>query len=205
MQGPWLFHNGARVLAAGQAEKEGKAVRQRFTVALVQGDNRLEVKAASGDGSWESEPASLTLRYEKPLDKPTLYVVAVGVSEYAQDSLQAQVRPAPTPRPVADLFQRRGKAPLPGRAGLGPCSTRRPPRTRSARRCSGPRPRPGPQDTLLLFLAGHGALVGQRYYFIPHDFEARAGKGREDDVREQGLAADVLGDFLAGKAARSGC
>jgi uncharacterized caspase-like protein len=50
---------------------------------------------------------------------------------------------------------------------------------------------------LLLFLAGHGAMVGQRYYFIPHDFQTRPGKSRDDDVRDQGVAVDVLGDFLS--------
>ena len=46
-----------------------------------------QVRAAGGPGSWDSEPARLTLRYEKPLEKPELYVLAVGVSHYAQAGL----------------------------------------------------------------------------------------------------------------------
>ena len=35
-------------------------------------------------------------------------------------------------------------------------------------------------------------MVGQRYYFLPHDFDRKA-SALSDDVRDQGLAADVLG------------
>ncbi len=52
------------------------------------------------------------------------------------------------------------------------------------------------QDTLLVFLAGHGTVLGQRYYFIPHEYQTRSDK-LEEDIRQQGLAGDVLGDWLA--------
>ena len=35
-----------------------------------------------------------------------------------------------------------------------------------------------PQDTLVVFLAGHGTMVGQRFYFIPHDFRTDPGGTR---------------------------
>jgi uncharacterized caspase-like protein len=53
------------------------------------------------------------------------------------------------------------------------------------------------QDTLVVFLAGHGSMVGQRYYFIPHELRHSDGKTLEEDVRQQGLPADALGDSLA--------
>lgn len=52
-----------------------------------------------------------------------------------------------------------------------------------------------PQDTLVVFLAGHGTMVGQRYYFIPHEFRRRAGSDLESDIRAQGLPADTLADW----------
>ncbi len=54
----------------------------------------------------------------------------------------------------------------------------------------------GPQDTLVVFLAGHGTMVGQRYYFIPHEFRRREGSDLESDIRAQGLPADTLADWL---------
>ncbi len=57
-----------------------------------------------------------------------------------------------------------------------------------------------PQDTLLLFLAGHGTMIGQRYYFIPQEFRKQAER-LEDDVRQQGLPADEFSDYLGAAAA----
>ena len=51
-------------------------------------------------------------------------------------------------------------------------------------------------DTLVVFLGGHGKMVGQRYYFIPHDFRFEA-DSFEDDIRKQGLAADALSDAIS--------
>lgn len=53
-----------------------------------------------------------------------------------------------------------------------------------------------PQDTVVLFLAGHGTMLGQRYYFVPHEFQHGAEK-LEDDIRNQGLAGDELNDAIA--------
>jgi uncharacterized caspase-like protein len=53
-----------------------------------------------------------------------------------------------------------------------------------------------PQDTFVLFLAGHGTMVGQRYYFIPHDFQV-GDRTLEDAIREAGLAGDVLDDAVS--------
>ena len=53
-----------------------------------------------------------------------------------------------------------------------------------------------PQDTLIVFLAGHGTTVGDRYFFIPHEFHPRDGVAFEAEVKKQGLSDDELGDWL---------
>jgi hypothetical protein len=50
-------------------------------------------------------------------------------------------------------------------------------------------------DALVMFLAGHGIMIGQRYYFIPHELPRQANQF-EDDVRAQGLPADKLSDAV---------
>jgi WD40 repeat protein len=195
VKGPRLLHNGSRVLAPGEAEKQGKVVRRRFEVALVEGDNRLEVTASSGDGSWDSEPARLLLRYEKPLTRPDLYVLAAGVSRYAEGSLDLKYAAADA-RDLSDLFRRRGQA-LYAKVHIQSLvdgeATREGIRAAFAEMARQAQAR----DTLVVFLAGHGSMVGQRYFFLPHDFKRREGKEVAEDVRASGLAADVLGDYLA--------
>ena len=53
----------------------------------------------------------------------------------------------------------------------------------------------GPDDAILFHVSAHGAMVGQRYYLIPHEFRSSGGQ-IQDDVRSQGLPADVIGDLL---------
>ena len=194
VEGPWLVHNGARVVARGQARKDGKVTTRTFDVLLVTGENRLEVRAASADGSWESEPARLTLRYEKPLDKPELHVVAVGVSAYAHDPLQLKLARADA-EAVAKLFRDRGTA-LYKEVHAATLLDEKATKAGIRDALKDVAKRAKPQDTLVVFLAGHGAVVGQRYYFLPHEYTPTAGGRAEDDVSRQGLPADELGDLL---------
>jgi len=195
VQGPWLMHNGARVLAPGSTRRVDDKVLRTFEVDLLEGDNRIEVCAASADGSWEAEPAVRVLRLEQPLEKPVLHLVTVGISDYAQApyKLRFARRDAEA---LAELFKHRGKAlyqeikeyPLLDEQATAEAIRRTVKQAAKAAR---------PQDTLLLFLSGHGAMVGQRYYYIPQEFHPKPNTPLNDNVRDQGLPVDVLGDFLA--------
>jgi hypothetical protein len=102
-----LFQNGARVLAESQRREEGKTAHYTFQVALVEGENRFRVTSATADGSWESEPAEIVLRYQKPLARTALHLIAVGVNKYQQETLNLKFAAADA-QAIADLFERRG-------------------------------------------------------------------------------------------------
>ncbi|MBI3467792.1 MAG: caspase family protein [Planctomycetes bacterium] len=159
IQGPWLRHNGARVASATESQRLDKALRRQFSVQLVEGENRLEAWSATSDGSWESEPAAIVLRYEK-------------------------------------LFQRRGGA-LYRQVSVHPLPDEKATRSAIQQSLEKIAKESQPQDTLVVFLAGHGTMVGQRYYFIPHEFRRQEGKTLEEDVRRQALPVDELGDQLS--------
>ena len=193
-----LYHNDTRVLAHGQARVEGRVTRRSFTVALSDRSNRFRVTASTTDGSWESEPAEVVLTYEKPLPRE-LYLVAVGINRYADATLNLSFA-ANDAEAFRALFERRGR-PLyeavhcvalldqeATKPGILEALQRFAAQTRE-------------QDTLVLFLAGHGTMVYQRYYFIPHELRRRA-EQLEDDVRQQGLPADELSDHLVAANAR---
>ena len=198
ISGLTLYQNGARVLAPGEKLRAGDRLRRSFRVALVEGENRLRVVSATADGSWESEPAEIVLRYAKPLAKSRLYVVAVGVNEYADANLNLSFA-AKDARSLAELFQQRGKA-LYEQVHLSTLTDGQAVKGAIERALKQAADQTRPQDTLLLFLAGHGVMVGQRYYFIPHEFRKQAER-LEDDIRQQGLPADELSDDLGAAAA----
>jgi hypothetical protein len=198
IKGPWLLHRNVRLLSPkGPLEKkDDKTWRQTFRARLLQGDNPLEVHAACAAGSQESEPARLTVRYERPLAKPQLYVVVVGVSKYAvaADNLNLKFASADASA-FAALFEKRGQAlyeKVHVTSLLDGDATGE--KVQSAlREAAG---KALPQDTLLVFLAGHGVLVEQCYYFLPHDFQQRKGKDLAEDVHDKGLPATVICELL---------
>lgn len=193
-----LYQNGARVLAPGEKRLDGKILHRSFRVALVEGENRLRVASATADGSWESEPAEIVLRYEKPLAKSRLYVVTVGISRYADAAMSLSFA-APDAQDLAELFQRRGQT-LYEQVHLTTLIDDQATKSGIQQALKQAADQTRPQDTLMLFLAGHGTMIGQRYYFIPQDFRKQAER-LEDDIRQQGLPADELSDCLGAAAA----
>ena len=188
-----IYQNDARVLAPGQTRRDGDTLHRNFQIALVEGRNRLRVKASSGDGSWEAEPAEIVLNYEVPLDKSELHVVAIGASRYADANLNLNYA-AHDAQSVAELFQSRGDA-LYARVHVTEViddqATKKGIKGALKKIAAETRP----QDTLVVFLAGHGTMVGQRYYFVPHELRKQADR-LEDDIRKQGLPADEISDYL---------
>jgi hypothetical protein len=194
VQGPWLVHNGTRIASSGPSARQGAVVRRTFRVALIEGDNHLVVNAASADGSWESEPAAITLSYARSLPKPALFVLAVGAGRYAEPALDLRFAAADA-HALADLFRRRGAAlyrEVHVVELVDDAASRQ--AIRSALVEIGRRA--GPQDTLVVSLAGHGTMIGQRYYFLPHEFHRQAGSDLESEIRAQGIPADTLADWL---------
>jgi WD40 repeat protein len=188
-----IYHNGARVLATGETRREGQVVHRSFEVGLVQGANQFRVTATNLDGSWEAEPAELALDYEEPLAKSCLYLVAIGVSRYADANLSLSFA-AKDAEALAEVFRRRGQSlyhKIEVASLLDDQATRDNIKTSLKSVASATRP----QDTLMIFLAGHGTMVGQRYYFVPYELRKRAARV-EDDIRQQGIPADELSDYL---------
>ena len=193
--GPWLFQNGSRISLRSIVRRKANTLYRSFSLSLAPGQNQIEVRAACADESWESEPARLLLDFAgEPIHKPDLYFVAIGINKYAEPTFNLKLA-ASDARALVELFQRRGQA-LFAEVHLTPLfdeqATRRAIRAAFAQVAKTSKP----EDALLVYFAGHGVTVGQRYYFIPHEFTQQA-KTVEEDVRQQGYAIDEIGDAVA--------
>ncbi|NQT14392.1 MAG: caspase family protein, partial [Planctomycetes bacterium] len=198
VRGPWLVQNGARLLVPGVAETTGSIVSRRFDVALVEGENRFEIRATSADGSWESEPAVVVLRYERPLPKPELHLVAVGISRYQEESLALEYARGDAEAMVG-LFRERGGS-LYENVHVTSLDDDRATRAGILETIRDVSQGTNPQDTLVVYLAGHGTVVGSQYYFLPSDFQPETDAAGED-ARRQGLPAGDVGEAMATAAA----
>lgn len=189
-----LFQNGARVLSKGEIRREGKKIFRTFQIGLVEGRNRIRIKAANADGSWESEPAQVELTYERPLARSELYVLAVGVNRYTEATMNLKFAAADATA-MADLFKRRGTT-LYEKVHVTKLLDKQVTKDGVQDALTAMAKKAKPQDSLLVFLAGHGTMVAQRYYFVTHDFQQQADR-LETDIRKQCLPIDQLGDWIA--------
>ncbi|HTU21743.1 MAG TPA: caspase family protein [Gemmataceae bacterium] len=196
VQKPRLKSNGSFLAGADDIKKAGLVLTCRFTVDLIPGDNPIEATAKSADGV-ESEPAILVVRYEKPLSKPDLYLLAVGVSAYKDLQLRKGVKyAAADARALAEVFKRRGvKGGLYREVHVDRFLLLDDKATRegivAALKEIGDKARK--EDVFVLFLAGHGEKTESRYFYIPYEFE---GKTTNANLERQGLSIDDLKDKL---------
>jgi WD40 repeat protein len=183
-------NNGVRLAVPTKAEATpgGKSMRVTFTVPLAPGPNKIRVRATDRDGSWESDASEVELAHPRlPGQRGRLYVVAVGVSEYAEKGLNLNY-PAKDARALAELLRARG-APLYDRIDVVPVLDRDATRATIEDTVKDVAELTRPQDMLVVLLCGHGALVRDRLYFAPHDL--RPGTDRpEDALRKRGVAVD---------------
>ena len=194
---PWIRQNGIRVVVKETpVEEEGDKLRWRFTLPLVDGENRIEVHSASADGSWESEPDSMVVHRTKSSEVTEVYLLAVGVSRYADEAHNLEYAAADA-EAFAAVFRERGeKCYGEGRVHIRTLTNADATSENIEEAIAAIAEKAKPQDVFLLTLSGHGAMIDQRYFFLPHEFTGKDEGGWKDDVRRHGLPGDVLEQWI---------
>jgi hypothetical protein len=193
-----VFLNGRNV---GRVDPAGMA-ELGVDVALDAGPNALQVRAWDAAGRLFAETAPVRLEAVGLEDAASrLFVMAVGVDRYRNPALTLRFAAADA-RSVSEAL-REGAAGLfaatevtlltdeaASRAGILAALER------LAREV-------GPQDTFLLYLAGHGVKTepDERFLFLPQDV---ADASSWDALRRQGLSDDALVGALSRIRARNG-
>jgi uncharacterized caspase-like protein len=123
-----------------------------------------------------------------------MYVVAVGVGDYAEKGLKLSY-PAKDARAIAELLKTRGGK-LHDRIDVIPLLDADAKRATIEDAVRDVAELTRPQDTLVVILCGHGAFLGDRLHFAPHDL--RIGSDRPDEaLRTHGLPVDELAGAMA--------
>ena len=199
---PWLFHNQAKGPKAENVVKNGTSLRCQFTASLEPGENRIQVHSASADGSWESEPAVLTLDYDGSLPAPELYVLIVAIDKY-QDPGDL-VGCVAGGKAMAEML-RRSRAGQYANVHVTTVFDEDATREKITAAIDAIASKAQSQDTLLVFVTAHGCTLGQRYYVLPHEYrpltesEAAESGGNPyvESIRQRGLPIDELGSHVA--------
>jgi uncharacterized caspase-like protein len=121
-------------------------------------------------------------------------LVAIGISRYREEAMDLKYA-SEDATAIAELFLRRGRKQY-GAVSITEVLDEQATKDGILETLGRIADQAHPDDTLLVFLSGHGKMVGQRYYFIPHEFH-RQEDSFEETIRQQGVPADMLGDVLS--------
>ena len=195
IEGPFVRLNGQRMnVTTKRIERGDDGDVYRVTVPLVTAENRIRIEAACADGSWESDPESVTIINSQDRDKPKLYALCIGINKYSEASMALRfARPDATAMADAlgdltkGLFGQTEVVTLFDEEATSD-NIHAAIRERIAKEIS-------PQDVFILYAAAHGHTLGERYYLLPSEFQ-RKDRRFESDVREFGVSADTLGEWI---------
>lgn len=182
---PSLYLNGSRVPSTWLKQNRGNEAV--FEVRLLSGVNELQAAATNHDGSVSSRRDRVRFRCRAESAAPSLYLLAVGVDKY-QAGLSLNFARADATA-IKDFFK-------PGLfAAVHPVALTDDKATRATvlQALNELKTKTAPQDTVIIYLAGHGTTLGDLFYFMPHDV-------RVDDpesLRRTGISSVELGEALA--------
>jgi WD40 repeat protein len=188
-----LYQNG-KVLprdAGLELRKEGNIREYRFRVKLLYGKNQLRVLAFSRD-RIESAPAEISVHLRGAEPESDLYLVIVGINRYRNAALNLTYAEPDAlgmkaffqTDPVKRLFREIHAYSLLNDQATGVS-------IRSlfddvAKKAQ-------PQDTLLIYLAGHGDTADDEWYFIPHNVLAPEIKA---ELKRDGISNMAIGEAI---------
>jgi WD40 repeat protein len=189
-----LFHNGKRVLEDGKntvSVQKGKNLEKTYSLTLLEGENVIMAMALSKD-TIEGNPAEITVTRKGESKAPDLYLVLVGIDRYKNPALNlnfagfdtASIRQFFTSPPARRLF-----ANVHIYVALDEKATRE----GITALFDELKQRAQQKDVIVLYMAGHGDMVGSEWFFIPHDVTTPE---EETLVKKLGISAKEITETL---------
>ena len=188
-----LYHNGKAIGEDTRAVKliaaAGGETRKQYRISLLDGVNIFRAVGFSKDRT-ESDPYELTIKFTTPAKDVSLYVFAVGINKYKNPALNLNYA-EPDARGIAAFFQKQGPGLFKSvaiREIYNEQATRENILSQLSRLQG-----INSQDAVLIYLAGHGESVADKWYFIPHELTYPE---REGEVKIKGISSDELSGYI---------
>ena len=193
-----LFHNG-KVLGEEQRGIQiiGKTreVKRVYQISLLQGENRLHAVAFNRDRT-ESNPYELVVLLKAPSKETTLNLLVVGINNYKNRDLNLNYA-EPDARGIVGFFRKHGRrlfrkvrvTELYNEQATGISIRSRLKELEDTQ----------PQDVVVIFLAGHGEELNDKWYFIPYEVTYPE---RNKEVLLKGISSVDIADYVRNISAR---
>lgn len=188
-----LYHNGKLVgdTARGlQVAARSDELRMNFTIQLLEGINTFRAVAFSKD-RIESLPAEIQVHCQVPTKGTTLHLLAIGINQYRNAALNLNYA-EPDARSIVSFFKKGN--PLFKEVQSRELYNQEATKERILEQLKKLQSAQ-PQDAVLIYLAGHGEVYKDLWYFLPHDLVYPE---REEEVKEKGISSSELASLLKG-------
>ena len=187
-----LYHNG-KAIGEDQrglklVSKGGETVKD-YNVTLVDGVNTFRAVGFSKDRT-ESNPYEIVVKLTAPSKDVSLYVFAVGINNYKNPALNLNYA-EPDARGITDFFKQQGKG-LFKNLDVTAIYNEQATKQNIVSKLSQIQ-NINPQAAVLIYLAGHGENINDKWYFIPYELTYPE---REEDVKTKGISSDELSGYI---------
>ena len=188
-----LFQNGkALPKQAGRlVKKDAETQEYLFRVALIDGPNQIRALALSKD-RIESNPMEITVTLRGAEHESDLHLVLVGVNRYRNSALNLTYA-EPDATGMRDFFRNEGVKRLFKEVHVYMLLNDQATGVNIRRVFGDVEKKARPQDTLLIYLAGHGDTVGEEWYFVPHDAVTPE---IEADLKRDGISNAAISEAI---------
>ncbi len=187
-----LYHNGKALGGDQRAVKvvsRGDETIREYVVLLVDGVNTFRAVGFSKDRT-ESNPAELIIKLAAPSREVSLHVISVGINRYKNPALNLNYA-EPDAKGIAEFFRKQSGG-LFKKVDIREIYNEQATRDHILMQLKGLQ-NTSPQDAVLIYLAGHGESLNDKWYFIPHELTYPE---REEDVKTRGISSDELSGWI---------
>ena len=151
------------------------------TLPLQRGDNQIRIIAKNRLNLLAEQTVQVQYDSREPAQHGTLYLVAVGVSQYQNRNRSLRFAATDATAFHQTMVAQKGKRYLKVKHRLLADGATRP-TAANIKQALALFKQAGPQDTVVLFLSGHGVYDGRDYYFLPYDAKAQRNQWQPDSV-----------------------
>ena len=175
--------------SANASATSNQEFTKSYTITLVNGTNTFRAIGFSTDRT-ESNPAELSVRLIGGSGNVSLHVITVGINKYKNPSLNLNYA-QPDARSIVDFFKQKGKG-LFRNVDINDLYNEQATKDNILSRLD-QLENTNPQDAVLIYLAGHGENIDDKWYFIPYELTYPE---REEDVISRGFSSDELSNYI---------
>lgn len=196
-----LFHNGKLISGGergqGVAKISGTSVQRTFTAQLVEGENRFTAVALSQQ-RVESEAAELAVTLRGLTQEVDLHLLVIGINRYRNSALNLNYAEADA-QGIASFFDSTQSKRLFRQVQVHRLLNEQATLQGIKQAFDQIKSQARPQDTVVIYLAGHGDVVENEWYFVPHDLTTPE---MESDMKKGGLSRGMLEEMVKSVQAR---